>query len=162
MNLLSKLLQREYLSIITSLVLIIFSILALVYVYDSGIENKLTGKLSINLILTLLVTASVGTVYNIFFKNSILDGVGIHVSKELNRGKGFSEVGLSEVHYEPSKYDFTNIIRNSEELCIIINDGKFWISSFHNELKSRLENKKMTKFVFLDLDNNNLNDVMLT
>lgn len=163
MNKKSEYIKENHLGIILSLVIIIVCILALIWVYGYDKQNSLIGEIVKNIVLTALISVTIGTVFTFLTKDSIKNDVRKTINEELDTISNFKKLGLSKVYLDAKDYNFKDLLLNSQDLSILINDGKAWKSTYSSEINSRL--KKIgysTKFILLDLENNDdLNTLMI-
>lgn len=62
------------------------------------------------------------------------------------------ELGLREILPEVQSYSYTNIIANSDNLSIVMNDGLRWIGNNTVHLQDRFSKKTETEFFLVDPD----------
>lgn len=130
---------------------IVFSVIAIFGLLCIVLSQALTtGSKLIPFLDAVASTLLMGGVLGILYKKFV-DG---HHYKEIKRllrvHDSVDDAGLLEFHPKVNEFNYAEIINNSEDLTIVVNDGLSWIKHYASDLRKRF-NKK-TKTVFFNLD----------
>lgn len=124
--------------------LILFLLQALFCVSNSFWYNAVG-----NIASALLVGGTISLLFEIFMREEN--------EKKIHRLFGIAisikESGLENIYTDSSKYDYTNIIIESETFSAIMNDGLRWVGNNSSRLEKRFnKNNTSTEFYFVNPD----------
>lgn len=136
--------MRQY---VIASILIILGLISMFFkgkIPETSILNQFFGDLS----SAILVSGMLSLLFKIF-----QDKESVTTLKRLMRlHDSVDELGLEEIKTDVQSYSFSNIIEESSELTIIMNDGQRWIGNNSVALKNRFNKNTETLFFTIDPD----------
>ena len=128
----------------------IFSILIIlglsIIVLDQQLANEKYSPYLNALASTALISGLLGALYKKY-----IDGIHYQeIRKLLKIHESIEDSGLLEYHKKSNEYNYANLINNSKELTVVVNDGLKWINNNANDIRNRFNRKTTTTFVHLD------------
>ena len=79
------------------------------------------------------------------------------IISQIKLAQGEEEIGLVEVLEDSNDFDYTPILLESNNLTILLNDGRTWISTHSEDLRHRFgDEEKNTTFILLHPDSDML------
>lgn len=71
----------------------------------------------------------------------------------LNISSAISDSGLNDIKTDASHYNFNDLLKQSEEFYVILNDGQRWTNNYEHVIKERFNKKnRITEFYLVDPD----------
>jgi len=111
-------------------------------------------KTFLNTISTALIVSGVWTSINQYFLRK--DFISLHNShtdriiEKIDFSRVSREIGINRLFSTADKYDYKNLILNSEKLTIVLNDGRTWLNWNLESMQARFNDEtKETVFIFL-------------
>lgn len=106
-----------------------------------------------NQLATVLLVAGVWTgIYEMFLRLDfirITDENSDRVISHLKLSDEFRKLGLDEARADSGGYDFTHLLLHSEELFVVLNTGRTWVSTHSDPLRRRFQDADKKTTVFL-------------
>lgn len=147
--------MEEKISLKTKIVILSLIIVGLLLLIISiaAIEHEFWNTF-INSISTALVVTGVWNGINQYVLRK--DFVNLHnhhtnrIIQSINLSETAKDVGITNIYPTADQYDYKPIIKESERLTILLNDGRTWLNWNSESMQERfMDSKKETTFIFL-------------
>lgn len=99
-----------------------------------------------NIANTLIVTATITIIYNLFLKSD----EERNLIKLLRLSYSVHDSGLNEIITDSKNYNYTNMIKRSDSFSVVMNDGLRWIGNNSQELELRFNRNSETEFFLVN------------
>ena len=111
-------------------------------------ENSIWAQIAGDISSAILVSGTISLLFRIFQDNETTATL-----KRLMRiHDSVDELGLEEIKSDVQSFLFTDLIENSNELSIIMNDGQRWVGNNTVSLTKRFSKNTVTNFFTVDPD----------
>lgn len=133
--------MRHY---IIASVLVIIGLLAMIF--TGNISNDTVAQFFGDLSSAILVSGLISLLFKIF-----QDRESEHTLRKLLKiHNSIIDLGLEEIKPNVQAYDYSDIILNSKELNIVMNDGQRWVGNNTVQLQKRFSQETTTNFFLVD------------
>lgn len=105
-----------------------------------------------NIGATIMVAATIGLIFDLFTRSEmmhLIDETKDTISQQIGTLRSLEELGLIDVHPNTYDYPWKDLLLSSEDLTIVLNDGRSWQGRHSDYLRTRMMiPERKTLFIF--------------
>ncbi|MEI8668568.1 hypothetical protein P4S65_09860 [Pseudoalteromonas sp. B131b] len=150
-------------ALLATLVLLILGLGLLVLYAFSDNKSSIEASVLSQLSSVFLIGGVWGGIYELILRQEFIKVLEKNSDKILNRLSAIDheeEIGLTHSFGSSGAYDYGDIIKNSEVLRVVLNDGRTWISNNLRHLEERFKDEKKKTTIFLQHPDSNMVEII--